>query len=91
MLKLWSAEDWEIVRNIELKPKGTYPISFSSDGKVIAVGADYNVLLFAVDDGTLLEEVPIKAKGVYSVAFSPDGRWLASGSADKKIRIWELV
>ncbi|UCC76663.1 MAG: PD40 domain-containing protein, partial [Anaerolineales bacterium] len=88
--KLWSVPDWELVRRFEL-PANAFPLSFSPDAKVVAVGVDYHVLLYAVDDGKPMEDLPVEAKGVYSVAFSPDGRWLACGSADKKIRVWELA
>jgi WD40 repeat protein len=90
-VKLWTTDDWKVVRSFELESKGAYPLSLSPDGQVIAVGTEYQVLLWSVGDGALLEELSVEAKGVYSLAFSPDARWLALASADKRVRVWERV
>ncbi|RFN54453.1 nacht domain-containing protein [Fusarium flagelliforme] len=73
-----------------------YCMSFSLDGKRIAVGTYKAALIFDVRTGTLLQKLSHSGDGelddihVLSVCFSPDVPCLATGSQDGLIRIWDL-
>jgi WD40 repeat protein len=49
------------------------------------------VRLWRVRDGALMQELSAHRDDVRSVAFSPDGRWLATSSADRSVKLWELL
>jgi WD40 repeat protein len=69
------------------------PVSFSPDGKTVAVGISNIVHLL---DGATLDsfEPPRQLAGhpgeIFALAWSPDGKLLASGAhEDRNIRLWE--
>ncbi len=51
----------------------------------------YKIQLWSLKDLDLLSEWTLKVKGVYTVDYSYNGQWIAIGSADKRIRIWDLT
>jgi len=64
-------------------------ISFSPDGKKLAITGDSHVVhLFHGDNGTPLEAFIGHQAPVLAVAFGP-GSTLVSGAADKQVIIWE--
>ncbi len=67
-------------------------ISFSPDGKLLAIGTDDGkVALFDADDGTPSGSVIQAATGaVDPVSFSPDGRQLAVSSEDLTATLWDV-
>ncbi|MGH2605178.1 MAG: WD40 repeat domain-containing protein, partial [Anaerolineales bacterium] len=89
-LRLWSTNDWKLMRVFSLQGPGAYQIAFAPDGKTIAVGMAFKILLMTLADGKLARELPVPAKGVYGLAYSPNGRWLALAAADKKVRVWAM-
>jgi WD40 repeat protein len=88
--KLWSTEDWTVVRSLHLGARPGF-LAFAPDNRTLAVGREYNVVLWSIEDDTPPEELAVGVKGVYQLSFSPDGGWLALAAADKKVRIWELT
>jgi RNA polymerase sigma factor (sigma-70 family) len=71
----------------------SWPISFSSDGKMLAVidrkgGPAVNSVIVA-EVATGKEVLRIETGQVYSLAFSPDGRLLAT-SDYRVVRLWEI-
>jgi WD40 repeat protein/ribosomal protein S25 len=65
-------------------------ISFSSDGKKIAVGSlDKSITLWDLKNDTV-KKFNEHSDRVMSVSFSPDNQYLASASADNTAKIWDL-
>ncbi len=61
----------------------TGPVTFSSNGQILASGgSDRCVRLWDIHGHT---------NEVLSIAFSPDGKNLVSRSQDKKIKVWEIT
>ena len=66
-------------------------ISFSPDGKTLAIGAtDNTIRLWDVNSGKELKKLEGHTDGIASISFSADGKMLASGSLDKTIFLWNL-
>jgi len=90
-VRIWRAEDGELLHNLEHIRQGDLPfsggafsVSFSPDGETLASGAgDNTVKLWRVMDGTLLRTLPDAG---YKVVFSPDGSALASLGWPQKLQ-----
>jgi WD40 repeat protein len=64
-------------------------VTFSPDGKILAVSERFKITLFDLSTGTEIRA--FKAPwGTASAAFSPDGKLLASGSETNEIQLWDL-
>jgi WD40 repeat protein len=87
--KLWSTEDWTVVRSLDLAARPGF-LAIAPDDRTLAIGTEYKVLLWSVEDGGSSVKLPVSVKGVYQLAFSGDGKWLAMAAADGKVRVWEL-
>lgn len=67
-------------------------VSYSPDGKTLAVGAiDGRLTLWRADTGQLDREFERGLAAIPSVSFSPDGRRLAASYADGNVRIFDLA
>lgn len=85
---VWDARTRKIlwVHRIE---RGMPAVTFSPDGKTLAVGSfSENCYLFDADTGKLRAKLPGHGEAARSVAFTPDGGTLAVGSYDTTIRLW---
>ncbi|MBG0786834.1 MAG: WD40 repeat domain-containing protein, partial [Anaerolineaceae bacterium] len=89
-LKFWDTATWSLLAELPLEHQGVQNLAFSEDGKTLAIASDHLVTLVEVDTRKIIHKEKLTPKGVYCVAFSPDGRWFVAGSADKRLRIWDL-
>jgi WD40 repeat protein len=68
-------------------------IRFSPDGKLLAVGANREVLLHDAAGGALVKRLPGKAERILSLAFSTDGSMLVAGGGTParfgEIQLWD--
>jgi len=71
--------------------KGNYGLTFSADGKWLAIGGD-QAMLWRLRDSVKISEqkIPGLTGLVMGTAFSSDSQWLAAGGQDAAIRIWDL-
>lgn len=72
-------------------PKEAKAMALSQNGRYLAIGSDWEVLLYDVDRWPSRPTVIGRHAGlVTAVAFTPDGRTLLSGSWDFTVRSWDL-
>ena len=87
---IWSASDWEPVRQLDSGSGGMLPVAMSVDGSRIALGWDNHLALWSADDdapSVVIDDLP---KGVYGLAFSHDDSKLAMAAADGRIRLYTV-
>lgn len=91
---LTSGEDntvrlWDVITTKELhRFKGSeYAITFSSDGKQIAIG---NRLIDSVT-GKQLMQLRTEKSTIVSLAYSPDGKKIVTGSTEGITKIWDVL
>jgi len=66
-------------------------VTFSPNGRQVAVACDWKILLYDVDS-TYPRLTMGGHKGVVqNVAFTPDGTRLLSGSGDRTVRVWDVA
>jgi WD40 repeat protein len=87
-VRFWDSRTGKLRRSLKVPRSDS--VAFSSDGKILATGIDYDsVRLWEVSTG---REKKIKigdAGDVSAVAFSPDGKTLATGGSDKIVKLWD--
>jgi WD40 repeat protein len=78
---------------------GTMRVAFSPDGKLLAVGRQFNPYdatqaplgLWDVESGKNVAHLFGHTDDVLAMAFSPDGKILATGSLDATVRLWDVA
>ncbi len=102
-LYIWNVKDWSLYKKIPL-PAGVEGMSYSDDGKILALGREDGVVLlvdtdeFSIKDSVVhgfegeksLLNIPETRADVNSLDFTPDGEYLVSGGLDGVIKIWHL-
>jgi WD40 repeat protein len=70
-------------------------LSFSPDGKLLAVSGYHEVLLHTADGADLVARLVGLSERIESLAFSPDGKWLAvtGGQPGRmgEVQIWDVA
>lgn len=81
-----------MVMELEKPPTDAFELRFSPDGKILAGGTWFKLLLWDVDDGKLTIRETEHWGAVHSVDFSPDGNYLATlgRHTDSQIRLVEM-
>lgn len=86
-IKVWvvATQNWENVKTFS-EPKQCEALSFSVDGRFLAIGSRLELTVVARSDWTTVKEV--RALGLTDCCFSPDSRYLAyTGSQYSQIAI----
>ncbi len=95
-ITVWNPHDGQLIRRIGNIGQRVFNISFSPDGKLIAVacgapGRFGEVRLLKAEDGSVAHVVGMTSDVVYDAQFSPDGARLASAAADGTIRLFDVA
>jgi dipeptidyl aminopeptidase/acylaminoacyl peptidase len=98
-VKLWDATSGQELRLLQPHKDWVTAISFSPDGKALAVACqDEAADIWEVATGKLLRRCPCPTfqigdrkypARVYSLAYSPDGKLLAGGNHDGTVFLWD--
>jgi WD40 repeat protein len=76
-------------RDVSHIPKqGVDALTFSPDGRRVAVGSGDSAAMFETSSGKELWQVPQQGR-VSTLAFSQDGRRLVAGNSDRTVRVFE--
>ena len=83
-IRLWNPNNGKLKRTL---PGQT--VAFSPDGGTLVIG-NRGISLWDIETGQYKKPLAEDIGGVISVVFSPNGQMIASGSADKKVRLWDV-
>lgn len=92
MVSFPASAQGDVEQVIQISPNGqgrAHVVTYSPDGKILAVGSSLGIHLFNSSDLQLLRFTGTET-WVRALAFSPDGSMLASGSYDNIVRLWRV-
>lgn len=95
-LTVWNPADGQLIKRIGNIGQRVYGISFSPDGKWIAVacgtpGRFGEVRILKAEDGSLAQVIAMTSDVAYDAQFSPTGDRLATAAADGTVRIFNVA
>jgi len=86
----WDTQTWERAYDSGPSYPGSYGISLSPDGSLLAIAADNRTLRIVKTDGLrILRELYVGVE-LMDVDFSPDGTRLAASLTDGMVRVWKV-
>jgi WD40 repeat protein len=90
-VQIYEVATLKAVRVLQPSTDSLYGLSFSPDGKTVAVGAaDKVVRLIGVEDGKVHVEFKAHVDWVLGTLFSLDGKQFVSGGRDKAMKLVEV-
>ena len=89
-VRLWNPHTGKLKRTLPNQGGWVNPVAFSPDEKILAIG-NRGISLYDIETSQYKKPLAEDIGDVVSLVFSSDGTMLASGSADKKVRLWELT
>ena len=86
----WRTATWEPVYNSGPSYPGSYGMSLSPDGTLLAIATDnWRLRIAETSDLRTVQDIYVGVE-LIDVAFSPDGTKLASSCTDGAVRIWQV-
>jgi len=91
-LQLWRTSDWSLRRSTPVTHDTVYGVSWSPDGKLVAVGgADTTLRAFDVESGAEVLYQAAHADWVLGTTFSSDGSHLCSVGRDRSLKLTKVA
>ncbi|MGK7886955.1 MAG: NB-ARC domain-containing protein [Crocosphaera sp.] len=88
-VRIWNYESGECLRIAQGYSQEIKPITYRSDGKILAVGTNQGTIsLKNSSDGKTKSEIPINKGNILSLAYSPNNQIIIGGSDDTKLHTW---
>lgn len=92
VVRLWSLESTEPVREWQAHANWAFSLVFSPDGRTLATGGGDNLVrLWDAATGESLGELVGHTNDIHSLAYTPNGAKLVSAGDDMMIRVWDLA
>ena len=89
-IRLWNPHTGKLKRTLPNQTGDPNSLAFSPDRGTLAIG-NRGISLWDIETGQYKEPLAEDIGNAVSLVFSSDGTMLASGSADKKVRLWDFT
>ena len=86
--KLWETADMRANPPLPTYRDPTFSVSFSPNGRRLAIGGSSSITLWDVDGRKQLLSLPAAGSMFYPTAFSPDGNTIGSLSSKGSLHLW---